>query len=109
MIVGAIRPESHATIGSFNVSSVAMARVVRAANDIGLQVVGQVHTHPKLAYHSGGDDDGARIVYDGYISIVVPGYGRELPSLRGAAIYSYRGHKFSRLGAKALTITDGAF
>lgn len=109
VIVGAIRPESHTTIGSFNVSSVAMARVVRAASNVGLQVVGQVHTHPGSAYHSGGDDDGARTAYDGYISIVVPGYGRELPSLLGAAIYSYRNHKFSRLVAKALKITNGAF
>ncbi len=109
VIVAAIRPESHTTVGSFNVSSVAMARVVRTANNVGLQVVGQVHTHPGSAYHSGGDDDGARIAYDGYVSIVVPGYGRELPSLRGAAIYSYRDHKFAPLGAKALKITDGAF
>lgn len=109
VIVAAIRPESHTTVGSFNVSPVAMARVVRTTNNVGLQVVGQVHTHPGSAYHSGGDDDGARIAYDGYVSIVVPGYGRELPSLRGAAIYSYRDHKFSRLGAKALKITDGAF
>jgi proteasome lid subunit RPN8/RPN11 len=109
VIVGAIRPESHTTIGSFNVSSVAMARVVRAATNAGLQVVGQVHTHPGSAYHSGGDVDGARIAYDGYISIVVPNYGRELPSLRGAAIYAYRNHAFSRLAAKALKITNGAF
>jgi proteasome lid subunit RPN8/RPN11 len=109
VIVAAMRPVSYTTIGSFNVSPVAMARVVRAANNVGLQVVGQVHTHPRSAYQSGGDDDGARIAYDGYVSIVVPGYGRELPSLRGAAIYSYRDHKFSRLGARALTITDGAF
>jgi proteasome lid subunit RPN8/RPN11 len=109
VIVGAIRPESYTTIGSFNVSSVAMARVVRAASNAGLQVVGQIHTHPRSAYHSGGDDDGARIAYDGYISIVVPNYGRELPSLRGAAIYVYRNHAFSPLGAKALKITNGAF
>ncbi len=109
VIVGAIRPESHTTIGSFNVTSVAMARIVRAANIVGLQVVGQIHTHPREAYHSGGDDDGARIAYDGYISIVVPNYGRELPSLRGAALYVYRNHGFSRLGTKALEITNGAF
>jgi hypothetical protein len=109
VIVGAIRPESHTTIGSFNVSSVAMARVVRAASNVGLQVVGQIHTHPQGAFHSGGDEDGARIAYDGYISIVVPDYGRELPSLRGSAIYVYRDHAFSPLAAKALKITNGAF
>ncbi|HEX7360659.1 MAG TPA: Mov34/MPN/PAD-1 family protein [Bryobacteraceae bacterium] len=109
VIVGAIRPESHTTTGSFSVSSVAMARVVRAASNVGLQVVGQIHTHPRAAFHSDGDDDGARIAYDGYISIVVPNYGRELPSFRGAAIYFHRNNNFSQLAAKSLNIIDGAF
>lgn len=109
VVVGAIRPESHTTIGSFSVSSVAMARVVRAASNAGLQVVGQIHTHPRAAFHSDGDDDGARIAYDGYISIVVPNYGRDLPSFRGAAVYFYRNNNFSPLGAKSLKIIDGAF
>lgn len=109
VVVDAIRPESHTTIGSFSVSSVAMARVVRAASNAGLQVVGQIHTHPRAAFHSDGDDDGARIAYDGYISIVVPNYGRDLPSFRGAAVYFYRNNNFSPLGAKSLKIIDGAF
>lgn len=109
VVVGAIRPDSHTTIGSFGVSSVSMARVVRAATNVGLQVVGQIHTHPRSAFHSDGDDDGARIAYDGYISIVVPNYGRDLPSFRGAAVYFYRNNNFSPLGAKSLKIIDGAF
>lgn len=109
VVVGAIRPESHTTIGNFSVSSVAMARVVRAASNAGLQVVGQIHTHPRAAFHSDGDDGGARIAYDGYISIVVPNYGRELPSFRGAAIYFYRNNNFSQLVAKSLKIIDGVF
>jgi len=109
VIVGAIRPESHTTLGSFSVSSVAMARVVRAANNFGLQVAGQVHTHPHTAFHSDGDDEGARIAYDGYVSIVIPNYGRDLPSFRGAAVYFYRSNNFSQLGSKSLKIIDGVF
>jgi proteasome lid subunit RPN8/RPN11 len=109
VVVGAIRPEARTTVGSFNVTSVAMARVVRAATDAGLQVIGQIHTHPGQAYHSDGDEDGARIVYDGYVSIVVPEYGRRLPSLNGAAIYFYRGEAFSEMSGKAVKIINGMF
>ena len=68
-----------------------------AATDAGLQIIGQIHTHPGKAYHSDGDNAGARIAYDGYVSIVVPEYGRRLPSLGGAAIYFYRGGAFSAI------------
>ena len=109
VVVGAIRPESRTTSGSFSVSSVAMARVVRKATDAGLQVIGQIHTHPGQAYHSDGDEDGARIAYDGYVSIVVPNYGRQLPSLAGAAIYFYRNEAFSELRGKAVKLITGKF
>jgi proteasome lid subunit RPN8/RPN11 len=109
VVVGAIRPESRTTSGSFNVSSIAMARVVRQATDAGLQVIGQIHTHPGQAYHSDGDEDGARIAYDGYVSIVVPNYGRQLPSLAGAAIYFYRNEAFSELQGKAVKLITGKF
>jgi len=109
VVVGAIRPESRTTSGSFNVSAVAMARVVRAATDTGLQVIGQIHTHPVQAFHSDGDEDGARIAYDGFISIVVPNYGRLLPSLDGAAVYFYRGGAFSELGPRSVKIISGQF
>ena len=109
VIVGAIHPESRTTRGSFDVSSVAMARVVRKATEAGLQVAGQIHTHPGQAFHSDGDVEGARIAYDGYISIVVPDYGRLLPSIAGAAIYFYRGGGFSELSARAVRVISGVF
>ncbi|HNP37743.1 MAG TPA: Mov34/MPN/PAD-1 family protein [Woeseiaceae bacterium] len=91
IVVAAIRPEATTTRGSFSVSAVAMAQVVRTATKAGLQVVGQVHTHPGEAYHSDGDVEGARIVYRGFVSIVLPDYGRWLPALDGAACYIFRG------------------
>lgn len=109
IVIGAIRPNANTTRGSFEVSSVAMARVVRTAASAGLDVVGQLHTHPTHAYHSEGDEEGARIAYNGYVSIVVPDYGHHLPSLAGAAIYFYRNRSFTQLGAEAIRTTDGKF
>jgi proteasome lid subunit RPN8/RPN11 len=85
-----------------------MAKVVRAAVDRGLQVVGQVHTHPDDAYHSAGDEDGARIAYTGYVSVVLPDYGRHLPALTRAAAYFFQAGKgFVPIDAGAITIVPG--
>jgi proteasome lid subunit RPN8/RPN11 len=109
LVMGAIRPEAHTTPGSFDVSPRAMAKVVRRASDAGLQVAGQIHTHPREAFHSDGDIEGARIAYDGFVSIVVPNYGRHLPSLKRSAAYFYRNGVFTMLGMHALTLTNGRF
>lgn len=106
--VAAIRPDAQTTRGSFNVGTPAMARVVRAAVDRGLQVVGQVHTHPGDAYHSEGDDEGARIAFTGYVSLVLPDYGRNLPALTGwAAFFFQAGKRFVPLDAAAVTVVPG--
>lgn len=86
----AVRPDAVTTPGSFHVDSLAMAAVMRLAARRHLQVVGQLHTHPGAAYHSEGDERGARIRYKGYVSIVLPDYGRHLPELRGTAIFVYQ-------------------
>ena len=72
VVVGAARPDARTTPGSFDVSAVAMARVMRAINNAGLQLVGQAHSHPGQAYHSEGDEIGARVAYQGFVSLVVP-------------------------------------
>jgi proteasome lid subunit RPN8/RPN11 len=92
LAIASMRPAAETTRG-FSVSAVAMARIVRAAADRGLQVVGQVHTHPGRAYHSDGDEDGARIAYTGYVSLVLPDYGRRLPGFDDAAIFMFRAGK----------------
>jgi proteasome lid subunit RPN8/RPN11 len=86
----AIRPDAITTPGSFHVDSLAMATVMRRAAQRQLQVVGQLHTHPGAAYHSEGDERGARIRYKGYVSIVLPDYGRHLPKLNGVAAFIYQ-------------------
>ncbi|MBK79593.1 MAG: hypothetical protein CMQ43_01565 [Gammaproteobacteria bacterium] len=88
--IAAMRPKAQTTPGSFNVTAAAMAPIVRAAASRGLQVVGQVHTHPREAFHSGGDEEGARIAYTGYVSLVLPDYGGHLPGFDGAAVYLFR-------------------
>jgi hypothetical protein len=108
LIVGVFRPKAHTTPGSFEVSSIAMASVVETVCDLGLQVVGQLHSHPTLAAHSEGDEDGTRIAYDGFVSIVLPNYARDLPSLDGMALYMFRRGMFEELDYDAFSIIPGA-
>lgn len=108
LAIAAIRPEAATARGSFSVSAPAMAKVVRAATKAGLQVVGQVHTHPSKAYHSDGDVEGARIVYRGFVSVVLPDYGRGLPALDGAAVYVYCGEAgFAEVAPERVGIVPG--
>lgn len=99
LVVAVVRPNAYTTPGSFHVDAPSMAKVIRAIVATGLHVVGQVHTHPGQAYHSNGDDEGARIRYTGFASIVLPDYGRRLPSLAGAAAYMFiAGRGFVEIG-----------
>ena len=85
-----------------------MATVVRAAVQRGLHVVGQVHTHPGRAYHSRGDETGAQIAYTGYVSVVLPNYGRHLPALDASAIYMFQSDgRFARVDPEQLTVVPG--
>ena len=78
----AMLPETDSTPRSVDVSARELGKIIRSASEVGLQVVGQLHTHPRAAYHSDGDEVGMRIRYPGYFSIVVPDYGTRLPSFR---------------------------
>lgn len=105
LAVGAIRPEAETTKGSFSVSSVEMARLVKEIRYRGLQLISQLHTHPRQAYHSDGDVEGLKLICDGYVSVVLPDYGAYLPSFQEAAFFFYRrGEGFHELDADDVTV-----
>lgn len=102
------RPDAITTPGSFHVPPEAMAACLEAAAKYEMQVVGQLHTHPGEAYHSDGDVEGARIRYPGYVSVVLPDYGRRLPSLAGAAAYMWATSGWRQLSAEDVIIIPGS-
>ena len=97
LAVAPVFPDAATTPGSVDVAAVAMGKIVRKAAESGLQVVGQLHTHPGAAFHSAGDLAGMRIRYPGYISIVVPKYGALLPSLRKSHGLVWTGNAFQEI------------
>jgi hypothetical protein len=102
------RPQARTTPGSFDVPAEAMVPCVELASNLELQIVGQIHTHPGEAYHSDGDVEGARIRHQGYVSIVIPDYGRRLPDLAGAAAYIWQDVRWSELLNSDIIIIPGA-
>jgi hypothetical protein len=66
-----------------------MARLVKEIRRSGLQLICQLHTHPRQAYHSDGDVDGLKLICEGYVSVVLPDYGVHLPSFEDAVFYFY--------------------
>jgi proteasome lid subunit RPN8/RPN11 len=102
-----IRPKARTTRGSFATSSAANADVVAFLSDVGLSILGQVHTHPgPFVEHSGGDDEGAFMPTENYLSIVVPNYGRQgmLPIER-CGVHRYESGTFRRMFGEELTVT----
>lgn len=98
LAIGAIRPNAFTTPGSFSVPAPEMARLVKEIRRSGLQLICQLHTHPRQAYHSDGDVDGLKLICDGYVSIVLPDYGVHLPRFEDAVFYFYRrGNGFTAL------------
>ena len=106
LALAVFRPAATTTRGSFHVDTAAMRQVVESANAHGLQVVGQLHTHPGQAFHSDGDVAGALIRFGGFVSIVLPDYGSRLPSLEGAAIYMFSAaeRRFAELALSDLSV-----
>ena len=106
LALSAMIPKVSATPGSVDVSAPELGKVIRFAALSGLQVVGQLHTHPCGAYHSDGDLEGMRIRYPGYCSIVVPNYGAQLPSFQGAHTLMWTGEGFREV-EQPIKLFDG--
>ena len=97
LALAAVFPDAATTPGSVDVSAAEIGKIVRVAAESGLQVVGQLHTHPESAFHSTGDLAGMRIRYPGYVSIVVPEYGALLPSLQHSHTLMWTGTGFQEV------------
>jgi hypothetical protein len=68
-----------------------LLRTLRARDE---KLVGQLHSHRGLAGHSPGDDAWATSFHEGFLSIVVPGFGAAVTALVDCAVLEYRGGRF---------------
>lgn len=106
--VAVFAPTARTSFGGFFVEPRAMATCTQLAAKHELQIVAQVHTHPRQAFHSDGDVEGAKIRYPGYASVVLPDYGAALPSLAGAAAYLWHQDSWKTLAPRDVIVIAGA-
>jgi hypothetical protein len=99
VVTTCLAPAAETAWGAYRTSAVANAKVIQAICDLGLQLLGQVHSHPgSFVRHSVGDDAGALMPYPGFYSLVVPFHAQEgmLPFSR-CGIHRFDGRRFQRL------------
>lgn len=98
-ITTCIAPAARTTYGSFDTSSHTNAKVIMYLASAGLELLGQVHSHPGVSVgHSAGDDERALMPYEGFLSVVVPHYARRgmLP-LAICGVHIFEDSRFRRL------------
>jgi hypothetical protein len=100
VVTTVIAPKATTTWGSFETSAAGNAEVIAFLARHGIELLAQTHSHPGGDVgHSGGDDDGALMPYENYLSLIVPNYARDgmLP-LATCGVHRYEGGRFRRLG-----------
>jgi proteasome lid subunit RPN8/RPN11 len=95
-----IAPAATTTYSSLDTSAHTNAKVVMYLASAGLELIGQVHSHPdRFVDHSDGDDERALMPYEGFLSIVVPHYARRgMRPLTGCGVHVFEKSRFRRLG-----------
>ena len=89
-VVMAHRPEQRAWRDRFVVDVAEMATLKALLRKDRLMIAAQVHSHPREAFHSLADDNGAFIRHQGALSFVLPYFARDVSVstfLPDAALY----------------------
>ncbi|WP_316213766.1 MULTISPECIES: hypothetical protein [unclassified Bradyrhizobium] len=76
MIVEAFIPEYTARADVFRIPPASMTALMVHLRSQKLALAAQVHSHPKLAFHSETDDKWAIVRHEGALSIVVPHFAK---------------------------------
>ncbi len=91
-VVDFYHPEHDRSTHQYTVPPEEVRRISEDLYARGRQIVGQVHTHPGTAFHSGRDDEGPMVHSPGFLSVVVPWFCRDgLPGLPGCYATVYGG------------------
>ena len=66
-------------------------KIGQEVHERGEIVLAQIHTHPREAFHSAADDAHPISCRPGFLSVVVPRFGRGISSVSGCKVYEYAG------------------
>jgi hypothetical protein len=98
VVVTALYELGHEPQGGSVVVAAQEARwLLRALSNRDEKLIAQVHSHREGAGHSRGDDAHATSFHDGFISIVVPRFGKNVAGLQDCAVVEYTNGSFMEL------------
>lgn len=99
VVVSCVAPEAATTYGSFDTTAASNAIVINWIADRGLVLLAQLHCHPgHNVGHSRGDDKGALMPFENFISIVVPNHGHDgIGDFQLSGVHRYDKGRFVRL------------
>jgi len=99
LLLSCLRPDAETTSGSYNTSAVVNSQAILAARRFNLHILAQVHSHPgHWIDHSAGDDLGAFMPYEGFLSVVVPRYAvHGMVPLKHCGVHRFQHGSFRRL------------
>lgn len=105
--LAALAPAADTSFGSFDTTAASNAVIIQWAASRGLGIVAQLHCHPDHRVgHSRGDDLGALMPYENFLSIVVPHYGtRGIGDFQTSGVHRYEHGSFRRLTRDEVTST----
>lgn len=85
------RPVQRVDFDYFHIPPESMRAVMQRIRETRFQILAQVHSHPKEAFHSKADDTWAIVRHVGAVSIVIPNFARDTdPESFGVHAASYR-------------------
>jgi hypothetical protein len=104
IVTTVIAPDAETTWGSYRVCSTSNAAVINNISAHSLEVIAQVHTHPgDFVEHSHGDELGALMPYENFLSIVVPNYCRPgLLPLTECGVHRFEHSRFRQLSSSEI-------
>lgn len=78
--------------GIIGLTSVGFRKLAEEARSLGLDVVADIHTHPREAFFSLTDRQNPMVPRVGHLAFVVPNYATGNPSVEECAMYRYAGN-----------------
>lgn len=103
-----LAPKANTTPGSYQTFRATNAKVISSMAGSSLQMLAQVHSHPgDWVEHSNGDNRGAFMPYENFLSVIVPSYGRKgIWPLSKCGVHRFESGAFRQLSDSEI---DAAF
>lgn len=79
--------------GYINFTSAGYRKLWRRLKECGLQVVGDIHTHPGRPIQSGIDRNNPMMPNAGHIALILANYAEDSPTPANAALYIFKGNR----------------